>query len=77
MNKIDGLYHPAITTAGGNTQIELSTGKLAMERMARCKTSSHCDGEGARLAQPGPKAPEPHMSNYPPGVYEKILAAPD
>ena len=29
------------------------------------------------VSQPDPRGPGPHMSNYPPGIYEKLMAVPD
>jgi len=47
------------------------------EELARYKRSSDFADQGGAVAQPGPDAPGPHMSNYPDGLYEKILATPD
>ena len=33
--------------------------------------------EGGTVAQPGPDAPGPHMSNYPEGVYDMVIQVPD
>ena len=45
--------------------------------LARYKTSSDFADSGGAVPQPGPDAPGPHMNNYPPGGYEKILATTD
>jgi catechol 2,3-dioxygenase-like lactoylglutathione lyase family enzyme len=45
--------------------------------LARYKSSSDFEGQGGDVAQPSPDAPGPHMSNYPPGLYEKIIATSD
>jgi len=47
------------------------------EELACYKRSSDFADQGGTVAQPGPDAPGPHMSNYPGGLYEKILATPD
>jgi len=50
---------------------------IAPEELARYKRSSDYADQGGGVAQPGPDAPGPHMSNYAEGLYEKILATPD
>lgn len=47
------------------------------DELARFKQSSGYVDRGGAVPQPGPDAPGPHMSNYPPGVYEGILAMSD
>ncbi len=49
---------------------------ISAEELARYKRSSDYHGD-AVVPQPGPDAPGPHMSNYPDGLYEKILSTPD
>ncbi len=41
------------------------------------KVSSDFADQGGAVKQPGTDAPGPHMTNYPPGVYERILRVPD
>ena len=47
------------------------------EELARFKRSSDFVDQSGTLAQPGFDVPGPHMSNYPPGRYEKILSMSD
>ena len=47
------------------------------DELARYKASSDFADSGGAVAQPGPDAPGPHMTNYPPGRYETILAMTD
>jgi len=47
------------------------------EELARFKQSSSYDDHRGAVPQPGPDAPGPHMTNYPPGRYAKVLATPD
>ena len=47
------------------------------EELARFKTSSDYRDEGGKVPQPGPDAPGPHMTNYPPKIYEAILRTSD
>lgn len=47
------------------------------DELARYKRSSDFTGQGGGVPQPGIDAPGPHMTNYPPGVYEKILKTSD
>ena len=47
------------------------------EELARFKRSSDYADAAGTVPQPGPDAPGPHMSNYPPGRYAKILALSD
>ena len=50
---------------------------IGSAELARYKTSSDFGDSGGAVLQPGPDAPGPHMNNYPPGRYEKILAMTD
>lgn len=50
---------------------------ISAEELARYKTSSGYEDQAGAVPQPGPDATGPHMSNYPPGLYEKILATSD
>ena len=50
---------------------------IESEELARYKRSSDFEDSGGAVRQPGPDAPGPHMTNYPPGRYEKILAMTD
>ena len=45
--------------------------------LARYRDPAPYVASEAPVARPGPEAPGPHMSNYPPGVYEKLIALPD
>ena len=47
------------------------------EELARFKRSSDSVDQSGTVAQPGFDVPGPHMSNYPPGRYEKILSMSD
>ncbi len=48
----------------------------AME-LARYKKSSDYTDQAGGVKQPGIDAPGPHMTNYPPGRYERVLSTPD
>ena len=50
---------------------------IGAEELARYKRSSDFADSGGAVPQPGPDAPGPHMTNYPPGRYETILAMTD
>lgn len=50
---------------------------ISKEDLARYRTSSDYQDEGGSVPQPGPDAPGPHMTNYPPKVYETILKMSD
>lgn len=50
---------------------------IGAEELARYKTSSDYQDEGGKVPQPGPDAPGPHMTNYPPKIYEAILRTSD
>ena len=50
---------------------------IGSEELARYKTSSDFEDSAGAVPQPGLDAPGPHMNNYPPGRYEKILAMTD
>lgn len=47
------------------------------EELARYRDPPRFDQPDRPAAQPGPDAPGPHMTNYPPGVYEKLIALSD
>ncbi len=47
------------------------------EELVRFKQSSAFADKAGAVAQPGPDAPGPHMSNYAPGRYAQILAISD
>lgn len=45
--------------------------------LARYKKPADYKDQGGTVKQPGPDAPGPHMANYPPGAYARMLATPD
>jgi len=50
---------------------------ISTDELARYRTSSDFADQGGAVPQPGPDAPGPHMTNYPKGVYARILKVPD
>jgi len=50
---------------------------ISAAELVRFKRSSDYQDRGGAVAQPGPDAPGPHMTNYPAGRYERILATSD
>ena len=50
---------------------------IGAAELVRFKRSSDYQDRGGAVAQPGPDAPGPHMTNYPAGRYERILATSD
>jgi catechol 2,3-dioxygenase-like lactoylglutathione lyase family enzyme len=58
---------PEVMALAGITPLEL----------ARYKKPADYKDHGGTVEQPGVDAPGPHMTNYPPGAYERILATPD
>jgi len=58
---------PEVMALAGITPLEL----------ARYKKPADYKDHGGTVTQPGVDAPGPHMTNYPPGAYERILATPD
>ncbi len=50
---------------------------ISDEELSRYKNPSDYSDEAGAVAQPGPDAPGPHMSNYPEGRYAAMLAVPD
>ena len=47
------------------------------EELARYKRPAGFADSGGKVAQPAASGPGPHMTNYPPGVYERVIAVPD
>ena len=58
---------PEVVALAGISEVELQ----------RYKHSSAFEDSQGAVAQPSVDAPGPHMTNYPPGVYEAVIAAPD
>ena len=50
---------------------------ISAEELERYKAPGDYADEGGTLQNPGPDADGPHMTNYPPGVWEAIIATPD
>ena len=50
---------------------------ISDEELSRYLQPADYIDQGGRVPQPGVDAPGPHMSNYPPGVYERILKVTD
>ena len=50
---------------------------ISPEELARYKQPEDFAPQGGKVPQPGPDGPGPHLANYPPGLYEQVLAAPD
>ena len=50
---------------------------ISADELARYKSSSDYTNQGPDIPQPDASAPGPHMTNYPDGVYTKILATSD
>jgi catechol 2,3-dioxygenase-like lactoylglutathione lyase family enzyme len=50
---------------------------ISPAELERFKRPAAYADSGGRVAQPPANAPGPHMTNYPPGVYERLIAAPD
>jgi hypothetical protein len=47
------------------------------EELERYKTSSDFTDAGGTVAQPPLDGPGPHLTNYPPGAYERIMGMSD
>ena len=50
---------------------------ISADELARYKAPADFADAGGTLQNPGPDAEGPHMTNYPPGVWEAIIATPD
>ena len=50
---------------------------ISAEELARYKRPAGYVDAGGAVKQPLPTAPGPHMTNYPPGVYERVIGTPD
>jgi len=50
---------------------------ISAEELARFKRPRDYQDEGGAVAQPALDGPGPHMTNYPPGAYERIMTTPD
>lgn len=47
------------------------------EELARYKRPSTYQDQAGKVPQPATTGPGPHMTNYPPGVYERVMSVPD
>lgn len=50
---------------------------ISADELDRYRTSSDYQDQGGKVPQPGIEAPGPHMTNYPPKLYEAILRTSD
>jgi catechol 2,3-dioxygenase-like lactoylglutathione lyase family enzyme len=50
---------------------------ISPAELARYKQPDDYQGQGGKVPQPGVDAPGPHMTNYPAGAYERVIAIPD
>jgi catechol 2,3-dioxygenase-like lactoylglutathione lyase family enzyme len=50
---------------------------ISAEELARYKQPADFQDQGGGVPQPGPDAPGPHMTGYPPGLYERLLSLTD
>lgn len=50
---------------------------ITPEELARYKRPAGHRDQGGAVPQPPASAPGPHMTNYPPGAYERLIATPD
>ena len=50
---------------------------ISPAELARYKQPADYQGQGGKVPQPGVDAPGPHMTNYPAGAYERVIAIPD
>ncbi len=50
---------------------------ISPEELARYKRPAAYQDQGGKVPQPSTAGPGPHMTNYPPGVYERVMTIPD
>lgn len=50
---------------------------ISPEELERYRNPPVYEPSAQGVSQPGPDAPGPHMTNYPPGIYEKLIALSD
>jgi catechol 2,3-dioxygenase-like lactoylglutathione lyase family enzyme len=50
---------------------------ISEDELSRYKNPPAFEDSGGDVEQPDLEGPGPHMTNYPPGVYEKVLGLPD
>lgn len=50
---------------------------ISPEELARYKRPSAYQDQGGKVPQPSTAGVGPHMTNYPPGVYERVMSIPD
>ena len=50
---------------------------ISADELARYKRPAAFEDSSGAITQPLATAPGPHMTNYPPGVYARVIAAPD
>jgi len=50
---------------------------ISAEELARYKRPAAFQDSAGKVPQPPATSPGPHMSNYPPGAYERVISIPD
>lgn len=55
----------------------VSRANISEEELARYRNPPVFETTSQKVKQPDTTGPGPHMSNYPPGIYEKLMAIPD
>jgi len=50
---------------------------ISPEELARYRSPAAFQDQGGAVPQPGPDAPGPHMTGYPPGIYARLLVMTD
>ena len=50
---------------------------ISVDELARYKRPADFADQGGAVPQPGVDAPGPHMTNYPPGLYERLITMTD
>jgi catechol 2,3-dioxygenase-like lactoylglutathione lyase family enzyme len=50
---------------------------ISAAELARYRRPADVEGQNGKVPQPPATSPGPHMSNYPPGAYARLIAIPD